>query len=89
MPTTSTHNVDSCTRSEKLTRAVQRHPEEAVISAFVTGAVIGLIIGGTIASSASSGISRQRRLAEGLGERVLHSLDSLLPASLAKTFGSK
>jgi hypothetical protein len=75
--------------ASRLTRTVREHPDEAIISAFVTGAVIGLVIGAAIASASSSGLSRQRRVAEGLGERVLHSLDSLLPSSLAKAFGTK
>jgi hypothetical protein len=89
MRTETTYPASSYETTSKLTRTVQDHPDEAVLSAFVAGAVIGLMIGGAIAGSSSGGTGRHRRVAEGLGERLMDSIENVLPSSLAKTFGVK
>ena len=67
---------------------VKEHPDGTLLAAFATGAVIGLAISSAIAGAQpTTSTWRSRRLAEGLGERFMDSLDSILPASLAKTFG--
>ncbi len=77
--------------TDKVSHYVSDHPDESILTAFAAGAAIGLIIGLTMgeSSSSSSRSWRDRRVAEGLGNRLMESLDSLLPDSVTGAFGRK
>lgn len=58
---------------------VQRHPVTVSLAVFGVGLGIGAIVGSFLAESR---VARDRRLAEGLGSRMLHSLERIVPERL-------
>lgn len=66
---------------------IQEHPDEAVLVALAAGAVVGFFIGSMISGSSDSKMVRHRRAAENLGERLMHSIEKMIPDSLSQTLG--
>jgi hypothetical protein len=71
----------------KAGESIQQHPDEAVLVALAAGAVVGLLIGTMLASPSDSTMQRSRRAAEGLGERLMSSIEKMIPESLSQTLG--
>lgn len=72
---------------ERAGETIQEHPDEAVLIALAAGAVIGFIIGSALAGGEESKLRHSRRVAEGLGERLLSSFESMIPDTLSKSLG--
>lgn len=66
---------------------IKDHPDEALLVALAAGAVVGFLIGSMIAGPSDSHMARSRRAAEGLGERLMSSLEKMIPESLSQTLG--
>lgn len=66
---------------------IQEHPDEAVLVALAAGAVVGFLIGSMLAGSSDSQMVRSRRAAEGLGERLMSSIEKMIPESLSQSLG--
>lgn len=68
---------------QRASQTVQSHPDEAVLVAFAAGAVVGLIIGTMLGSPDEHTTRRARRAAEGLGERLMASIEKMIPNTLS------
>lgn len=79
------NNSDSL--SGRATQCIQDHPDESVLVALAAGTVVGLAIGGMLADSGNSRGWRDRHIARGLGERLMSSLDNVLPNSVSSSLG--
>ncbi len=66
---------------------IQQHPDEAVLVALAAGAAVGFLIGTMLASPSHSTMRHNRRAAEGLGERLMSSIEKMIPESLSQTLG--
>lgn len=81
--------------TQEFSDMVKDHPDEAVIGAFTAGAILGLVIGASLAGSSSqrkwnsSWSGSTDGVAQRLGEGLMSSLETVVPSSLAKAFGSK
>lgn len=71
----------------KISQCIQDRPDEAVLVALVSGVAVGVVIGMAIAGSDQPQRWRDRRLAESLGQRLMTSLDRVLPESLSQNLG--
>jgi hypothetical protein len=58
---------------------IQRHPMSVSLAVFGVGLGIGALVGSLLAESRAA---RDRQLAEGLGRRMLHSLERIVPERL-------
>ena len=79
------------TTADRTREMVQEHPSETLLAAFVTGTVIGLAIGATIASSLYEPKTRGMgdRMSDEmtkLGRQMSHLADRLMPDALSKVF---
>ncbi|WP_442482486.1 hypothetical protein [Aeoliella sp. SH292] len=81
------------TTSDRAREMVQDHPKETMVAAFVTGAVIGLAIGATLATSLYEPKSASRGMGDRmsdemakLGRQMSNLADSLVPDALSKVF---
>jgi hypothetical protein len=85
------HQVEEQGRafSQKAGDTVQEHPDEAVLVALAAGAIIGLVIGTMLAGPEETQTRRARRAAESLGERLMTSIERMLPDSLSSSLGMK
>lgn len=81
-------------RKHQMDEMVQEHAGQSVLIALVAGFGIGYLIGCALASDGeSSSYSRWSRLtdrsaAEGIGRRVMDSLDRILPDAISSRFTS-
>jgi hypothetical protein len=66
---------------------VRDRPTESVLACFALGVVAGTFIGMKIIGSTQDTRSYQRRVAEGVGERIMSSLDRVLPESVSRQLG--
>ena len=73
--------------ASSLQHFVQDRPEETILAAFAAGVLVGLMVGVALAESSSAGSRRSHSVAESLGNKVLHSIDKILPDFVAKTLG--
>ncbi|MCO6042362.1 hypothetical protein NG895_00440 [Aeoliella sp. ICT_H6.2] len=90
----STAMTECCSdTSDRAREIVQEHPEESIIAAFVTGAVVGVAVG--IALTARiDGASRSRRGVTDqlshemsrLGGQMSHLAEKLIPDTVSKAF---
>lgn len=71
----------------KAGETIQQHPDEAVLLALAAGAVVGCLIGSMLAGSSDSKMVRSRRAAESLGERLMSSIEQMIPESLSQSLG--
>jgi hypothetical protein len=84
----SRHRFDSeQSMRARADETVQQHPDEAVLVALAAGAVVGLLIGTMLAGPPETTLQRSRRAAEGLGERLMNSIEKMLPDSLSQSLG--
>jgi hypothetical protein len=68
------------TRCREMTEAtIQRYPMGVSLAVFGVGLGLGTLVGSLLAGSCAA---RDRRIAEGLGRRMLHSLERIVPERL-------
>jgi len=70
-----------------VSRCIREWPEESVLVAFASGVAIGVGLGIALGGAEVMHRQRDRRLAEGMGERLLATFDRVLPDSLGRTLG--
>lgn len=75
--------------SHKTSQAIDKHPDEAVLVAFVAGAAVGLLISTLLSGPEETTARKTRRAAENLGERLMASIERMLPDSLSSSLGMK
>lgn len=68
-------------------QCIEDYPDEAVLVSLAAGFGLGLVIGGLLAGSSSSHGWRQRHVATGLGERLMASIEKVLPDSVSSSLG--
>lgn len=78
-------------RKHQMDEMMQEHAGSSVLIALVAGFGVGYLIGCSLASDESSRTSRWSRLtdrstAEGLGRRLMESLDRVLPEAISSRF---
>ena len=78
-------------RKHQMDEIMHEHAGASVLIALVAGFGVGYLIGCSLASDDSSRASRWSRLtdrstAEGLGRRVMESLDRVLPEAISSRF---
>lgn len=67
---------------------IRSRPDESVLMALAAGAAVGVALGIVVGGSRGGG-AHSRRVAEGLGERLMHSLERVLPDSIHSVMGGK
>jgi hypothetical protein len=81
-------------RKHQMDEMMHDHEGQSVLIALVAGFGIGYLIGCALASDDSSSYSRwssrlpDRSTAEGIGRRVMDSLDRVLPEAISSRFSS-
>lgn len=72
---------------ERVTQCIQDWPDESVLLSLVGGLAVGVVVGMAIAGPESSRRWRDRRTAEGLGNRLMAAIDRGLPDSVLRQLG--
>ncbi|TWT73564.1 hypothetical protein Pla123a_39000 [Posidoniimonas polymericola] len=89
-PTNRIEDHDSSCLTARSQEFIRSRPDESVLLALAAGAAVGvglaLLSGG---QRQGWSFTRDRRVAEGLGERLMHSLEKVLPDSLSSSLGVK
>lgn len=70
-------------------RCIEDRPDEAVVISLLAGLAVGVALGMTLAGPRETRSWHDRRTAEDLGNRLLSSLEQVLPDSLSRTIGIK
>lgn len=75
--------------SSSVTRCIEDRPDEAVVLSLLSGLAVGVAIGIALGAPREKQSWYDRRTAEDLGNRLLSSLEQVLPESLSRTIGIK
>lgn len=88
-PTNRIQEHDSACLASRSQDLIRSRPDESVLIALAAGAAVGVAL--TVFSSGGRRLpfARDRRVAEGLGERLMQSLEKVLPDSLGSSLGVK
>lgn len=63
---------------------IEERPDTSILLALAAGFAVGVGIGVAMGDSSYAGRLRNRRVAEGFGERMMASLEGMLPQSMAR-----
>lgn len=88
-PTNRIQEHDSACLASRTQEIIRSRPDESVLVALAAGAAIGIGLTVLTGGRSNSAFSRNRRVAEGLGERLMHSIEKVLPDSLSSSLGVK
>ena len=68
---------------------IKSRPDESMLLALAAGAAVGVALGLSLGGGQRGWGGHSRRVAEGLGERLMHSLERVLPDSISSSLGVK